>query len=430
MKKTTLLFLFFCLFSSIFAQNTYFPPITGNTWETTTPKSLGWCEDKIDSLYLFLEQKNTKAFLVLKDGRIVLEKYFGTFKQDSVWYWASAGKSLTGFMVGLAQQDGKLNINDKISKYLGVGWSGETAAQEDKITVLNQLTMTTGFDDGVANNNCTLPSCLLYKADANARWAYHNAPYTLLDKVIEKATGVTLNSYISTRLKVQTGIVGNFYPLNDANVFFSTPRSMARFGLLVLNKGKWNNTTIMSDQTFYKAMTNTSQNLNKSYGYLWWLNGKTSYMLPTLQTVFPGKLTPNAPDDMFSAMGKNGQLLHIVPSQNLVVIRMGNSDGSPVPTTFANEIWKNLNKVICKKTANEDLALSNNWSVFPNPTNDFLYFPDEKNYDVTLFDASGKVVFKQKNISNSLNISNLKNACYFGVAKNGGEMKRFKFVKF
>ena len=430
MKKPTLLFIFFCSFSSIFAQNTYFPPLFGNAWETTTPKSLGWCEDKIDSLYLFLEQKNTKAFLVLKDGRIVLEKYFGTFKQDSVWYWASAGKSLTGFMVGLAQQDGKLNINDKTSKYLGTAWTSETAAQEDKITILNQLTMTTGLDDGVANKGCTTPACLLYKADPNTRWAYHNAPYTLLDKVIEKATGQTLNSYISTRLKTQTGITGNFFPVADDNVFVSTPRSMARFGLLVLNKGKWNNTTIMSDQTYYKAMTNTSQNLNKSYGYLWWLNGKASYMLPTLQTVFPGKLTPNAPDDMFSAMGKNGQLIHIVPSQNLVVIRMGNADGSPVPITFANDIWKNLNKVICKKTANEDLALSNNWAVFPNPTNDFLYFPDEKNYDITLFDASGKVVFVEKNISNSLNISSLVNACYFGVAKNEGEVKKFKFVKF
>lgn len=407
----------------------YFPPLTGNTWETNTPKSLGWCEDKIDSLYLFLEQKNTKAFLVLKDGKIVLEKYFGTFKQDSIWYWASAGKSLTGFMVGLAQQEGKLNINDKSSKYLGAGWSGETAAQEDKITVLNQLTMTTGFDDGLSNNNCTLPSCLLYKADANARWAYHNAPYTLLDKVIEKATGVTLNSYISTRLKAQTGIAGNFYPLNDANVFFSTPRSMARFGLLALNKGKWNNTTIMSDQTFFQASTNTSQNLNKSYGYLWWLNGKTSYMLPSSQIVFSGKLTQNAPDDMFSALGKNGQIIHVVPSQNLVVIRMGNADGSPVPTTFANEIWKNLNKVICKKTANEDLVLNNSWAVFPNPTNDLLYFPDEKNYDITLFDASGKVVFSVKKTSNQLNINDLKNGYYFGEAKNEDGIKRFKFMK-
>ena len=57
----------------------YFPPIVGTTWQTTTPASLGWNESEIPSLYDYLQLKNTKAFIVLKDGKIVLEKYFGTF---------------------------------------------------------------------------------------------------------------------------------------------------------------------------------------------------------------------------------------------------------------------------------------------------------------------------------------------------------------
>ncbi|NBU04032.1 MAG: hypothetical protein EBT60_06995 [Bacteroidetes bacterium] len=75
------------------AQTTYFPPNTG-TWETITPQSLGWCDANIDSLYNYLNQKNTKAFIILKDGKIVLEKYFGNFTQDSIWYWASASPHL------------------------------------------------------------------------------------------------------------------------------------------------------------------------------------------------------------------------------------------------------------------------------------------------------------------------------------------------
>jgi sulfur carrier protein ThiS len=58
--------------------------------DTISPATLNWCADKIDTLYDFLEQKNTKGFVVLKDGKIVLEKYFGTFNEDSLWYWASA----------------------------------------------------------------------------------------------------------------------------------------------------------------------------------------------------------------------------------------------------------------------------------------------------------------------------------------------------
>ena len=94
-------------------------------------------------------------------------------------------------------------------------------------------------------------------------------------------------------------------------------------------------------------MSTTSQNLYLSYGYLTWLNGKSSFMAPGLQTVFPTSITPNAPSDMYAAMGKNGQLINIVPSQNLVVIRMGDvPDNSLVPFLFQDEIWEMLNQVI------------------------------------------------------------------------------------
>ena len=116
-------------------QSLYFPPINGNEWQTLSPASLGWCEERIDSLYNLLEENNTKAFIVLKDGKIILEKYFGTFQQDSVWYWASAGKSLTACLVGIAQQEGFLSIEDTTSTYLGEGWTACTPDQEEKITI-------------------------------------------------------------------------------------------------------------------------------------------------------------------------------------------------------------------------------------------------------------------------------------------------------
>ena len=151
------------------AQSLYFPPLTGDEWETVAPSSLGWCDERIDSLYDLLEENNTKAFIVLKDGKIVLEKYFGTFVQDSAWYWASAGKSLTACLVGIAQQEGFLSIEDTTSSYLGEGWTACTSDQEEKITIRHQLTMTTGLDDQVPENYCTLDTCLIYKADAGTR---------------------------------------------------------------------------------------------------------------------------------------------------------------------------------------------------------------------------------------------------------------------
>ncbi len=88
---------------------------------------------------------------------------------------------------------------------------------------------------------------------------------------------------------------------------------MARYGLLALNNGIWNTDTILHDQDYFTAMTTPSQSLNESYGYLWWLNGQPSFMLPGTQFVFPGMLSPNAPPDMFSGIGKNDQLVSVIP---------------------------------------------------------------------------------------------------------------------
>ncbi|MBI5728067.1 MAG: serine hydrolase [Ignavibacteriales bacterium] len=333
--------------SSTLSQSLYFPPVTGDTWETTSPGQLQWQLPYIDTLYNYLEDNNTKAFLVLIDGKIVLEKYFGTFTKDSAWYWASAGKTLTSFSIGLAQQEGKLSIHDTSAKYLGQGWTSLPPGKEQAITIRHQLTMTTGLNDANGDPDCTNPGCLMYKADAGTRWAYHNAPYTLLDSVIIKASGQSLNSFIYQRLHNKTGFNGLYLRVDYNNVFFSTPRNMARFGLLLLNKGKWADEVIMQDTAYFRQMTHPSQAINNSYGYLTWLNGQSSYMIPQTQIVFPGYLAPAAPADMFAALGKNGQFINVIPSLNMVWVRMGDApDNSLVPFLLNDRIWQKLNLVM------------------------------------------------------------------------------------
>ncbi len=326
----------------------YFPPTSGIDWQTTTPASLGWNTTELNNLYTYLQSKNTKAFIVLKNGKIVAEKYFGTFTVDSNWYWASAGKTITGILIGIAQQEGLLNINNKTSQYLGAGWTSMPLIKENLITVRHQLTMTTGMDHAVPDNDCTLPACLQYKADAGTRWFYHNAPYTLLDKVVENASGKSYNTYFQEKIRDKIGMNGFWFKNGYNNIYYSTPRSMARFGLLMLNKGIWNGTAVLNDSNYFNALVNTSQNLNSSYGYLTWLNGKASHMLPATSVVFNGMITPNAPADMYAALGKNDQKIYVVPSQKLVVIRMGNAAGNSLLalSSFDNELWGKLKNVI------------------------------------------------------------------------------------
>lgn len=402
---------FIILISAIFilqplnAQSLYFPPLTGSTWDTISPKTLGYCQTNIDRLYDFLEANNTRAFIILKNGKIVLEKYFGTHTQLTPWQWASAGKTITSFMVGMAQQEGFLSLDDTTSTYLGKGWTDCTPKQEEKITIKHQLSMNSGLDDKVLDHFCTIDTCLIYKADAGDRWAYHNGPYTLLDRVIEKATGQTLNNYTTQKLKTPIGMTGSFIPVGYNNVYFSTARSMARFGLLMLNKGKWGENQIMADSIYFKQMVSPSQSLNKSYGYLWWLNGKQSYMLPTSQTVFPGYLNPNAPAEMFVAMGKDGQFLNVIPGQQMVMVRMGEApDNLPVPFLLNDNIWKYVNELQCATTAVEKPI--NNESmvqIFPNPSSDIIVIKSEKSIEtVEILNIQGQklkaAVFSTKEV--------------------------------
>lgn len=419
---------------SLYAQTIYFPPLTGNTWDTIAPETLGYCQPKVDSLYDFLEQNNSKAFILLKDGKIVLEKYFGTHTATTPWQWASAGKTITSFMTGIAQQEGYLSITDTTSSYLGQGWTNCTPQQEEKITIWNQLTMTSGLDDGVPDHFCTLDTCLNYLADAGTRWAYHNGPYTLLDGVIENATGQTLNAYTAQKLKIPTGMTGSFFTVGYNNVFFSNARSMARFGSLILNKGNWNGNQIMTDTAYFNDMISTSQNLNKSYGYLWWLNGKSSYMLPTLQTVFNGTINPNAPADMIAAIGSGGQFLNVVPSQNLVWLRMGDEPSSVnVPFLLNDAIWEYVNELTCTTSDIEEQTMSRGIELFPNPTTDEFHIRSEipmLNYH--LYSLEGKLILSQhlahSNDAN-VNITELKSGSYFLAVKTTGGVFVRKLIK-
>ena len=95
-------------------------------------------------------------------------------------------------------------------------------------------------------------------------------------------------------------------------------------------------------------MATTSQEFNKAYGYLWWLNGKSSFMVPGSQEVANGWLIPNAPEDMYAGLGKNDQKIYVVPSQNLVIIRQGEATGESRlgPSGFDNQLWEKINAFI------------------------------------------------------------------------------------
>lgn len=332
------------ILNDIAADEIYFPELNSDVWETKSITELNWNENQLTSLLDFLEEKNTKSFIILHNGKIVVEEYFNTHTATSPWYWASAGKTLTSTLSGIAQDENLININNKVSDYLGKNWTSLSSEKENLITCKNLLSMNSGLDDSLGDD--VSASNLKYIDDADQRWAYHNV-YIKLQDVIANASNQTFTNYFNTKLKDKIGMNGIWRNIGDLNVYWSNTRSMARFGLLISAKGKWDSTQIVSEN-FIAEATNTSQNINRSYGYLWWLNGKDSYHLPQSQAKFNGSLIKNAPNDMYAALGKNDQKIYIVPSKNLVIIRMGEaaSTSNFALSTFDDDLWEKISALV------------------------------------------------------------------------------------
>lgn len=323
----------------------YFPPNSGTDWETTSIAELGWNQNAIQPLKDFLIEKNTRSFMILVNGRIVMEEYFNGHTSAAEWEWNSAGKTLVATTTGIAQQEGLLDINNKASGYLGTEWTNMPLEKENLITVRHLLTMTSGIDD---TRQWVIKPNLTYVADAGTRWAYGNVFQKLTD-IVAEASNKDFETYFNEKLKSKIGMDGYWNFGTIFTIYHSNTRSMARFGLLALNKGKWKDQRIINEQYFLESI-NTSQSINPSYGYLWWLNGKTKFMIPGGQTVFTGSLVPNAPADMYAAMGANDQRIYVIPGKKMVIIRMGNASDPSNPnfavSGFDNELWTKINAVI------------------------------------------------------------------------------------
>ncbi|MFM7310650.1 MAG: serine hydrolase [Flavobacteriales bacterium] len=406
----------------------YFPPSQG-LWQTKSIEELNWCQDRVDSLYQYLELNETKSFILLKDGKIVLEKYFNGQDTSDVWYWASAGKTLTGFLVGLAQEQGFLDIQSPVSSYIGAGWSACDSAAESHILVVDQLRMTSGLDDAVSDPYCTLPDCLNCIADPGTRWAYHNGPYTLLDSVMEVTTGLSLNQFFAQNIALSCGITGLFVDIDFNHVFFSTARNMAKFGLLLQASGEWNGNTIMNDQDFFQQMTSPSQSLNPSYGYLTWLNGQSELMLPTSQFVFPGPMLPHAPSDVFAAMGRDGQFINVSPSDGLVWIRMGEeSDQAPVPFLLNDSIWMRVQQLECPLEVSD--ISTGGVQPYPNPAAESLFIQTQPGEQIELRDLMGRLMASYTASGHGLemDVSTFAEGSYYAVVYRSSGTAAHRFI--
>jgi CubicO group peptidase (beta-lactamase class C family) len=135
-------------------------------------------------------------------------------------------------------------------------------------------------------------------------------------------------------------------PAGNALMFMglrSTCRDMARYGVLMLDHGRWGSKQVVSSAWVDAATGRSSTALNAAYGYLWWLNRKGVVASPLAAvsidaaanpTTTRGQMVTGAPDDMYWAIGLGNQIIQVDPGSKTVVVRLGTGEARPTPPTF------------------------------------------------------------------------------------------------
>ena len=319
------------------AATTAYP---GDEWATVDPAEAGFDPAKLDEIAALAEAAQSFCFLVVRHGELVKEWYWGEETPTTPHEVFSATKSYASTLVGLAQADGKLDIDDKASEYIPE-WV-DTPSED--VTVKDLISNDSGrhwtFEEDYpgligAADRTAYGIGLGQDEPPGTVWVYNNSAIQTLDAVLDATVDESPADYARERIFDPIGMAHSEMTLDgsgNTNMYFglqSTCQDMARFGHLFLNQGDWDGDEVVPADWVEAATGAPSQDLNASYGYLWWLNRKGPQPNPDAATdpnAGPGpdgQAVPGAPEDMFWAHGLGDQIIAVDPGSDTVVVRLG-----------------------------------------------------------------------------------------------------------
>jgi CubicO group peptidase (beta-lactamase class C family) len=276
------------------------------------------------------QPRYTKAFVVLHEGKLIAERYAPGYGPDTPIWSHSLSKSLTNALIGVLVRQGMLRVDQTVAG----------ADPQHKFTIDQLLRMTSGlpFDDNDdAINHLTrmmflerdmagYAAALPLEHAPGTTWAYSNAGYMLLSRFVRDAAGesaVDTERFVQRELFEPLGmrhatldVDASGTPIGASNSYASA-RDWARFGQLYLDDGVVNGQRILPEGW---VAYSKSQTLDTGYGAGFWTNLVDHGSVPVWDAPWG---MPTLPKDMFYARGALGQYIVIVPSERLVVVRMG-----------------------------------------------------------------------------------------------------------
>ena len=279
----------------------------------------------------------TKAIVVLHDGKIIAERYAQGYGPDTPIWGHSLSKSITSALIGVLVGQGKLRVDQTAPV---AAWASPDDPHH-AITVDQLLRMDSGLPFDETDGTVNPMSRMFFLENDMARyaatvplvhppgttWAYSNLGYVLLARIAVNAAGdsgaVDAERFARDQLFAPLGMRSAVFetdlagtPVGSSHVYASA-RDFARFGQLYLDDGVVNGRRILPEG--WVAYSH-SQTLKTGYGAGFWTNLVNEGSVPVWDAPWG---IPQAPKDMFYARGAMGQYVVIVPSEHLVVARLG-----------------------------------------------------------------------------------------------------------
>jgi CubicO group peptidase (beta-lactamase class C family) len=316
-------------------------------WRTAKPEEVGINSSKLVKAveYAANPQYKTDGLAIIKGGYIVAEAYFGEFQRDTKHISHSVAKSFTSALVGIAIDKGLISsVDEKLCRYFDQWDCDDKDDIRSKMTIRHALTLTTGLkwkEDWVNFNPATNDAMkMIYSKkfleymlnrepvhEPGEFFTYSTGDPMLLSGVISKVTGMNAFEFARKNLFQLLGISSVRWDSDSQgytatfSMLHLTVRDYAKFGYLYLNKGKWEDKQIVSEKWVAKStQTDPSVKMWKAYGYLWHVN-------LALRLNAEGS---NIPADSYMAEGILGQNIVIIPSKDLVIVKVANKQGEGI----------------------------------------------------------------------------------------------------
>ncbi|MNQ45956.1 Beta-lactamase [compost metagenome] len=301
----------------------------------------------------YLGQHHSTGFIVIEDGRVLIDETWPAPETDRVFAnfvhgrtsegalledVASQQKSFIAILFAIAIDKGLIDTDLPASTYLGQGWSKATPEQEARIRVIDLLTMSTGLDEAFG-----------YTAPAGTVFFYNTPVYAMTKRILTAATGQSLEAITQVWLTGPVGMKDTAWRQRPAalaavgndTALVTTPSDVARLGQMVLHGGlAEDGARVVSDVQLHAMFERSAT--NPAYGRLWWLNG-SDYTVRALAGRREGQLIPAGPADLVGAFGAFDRRLYVAPGRKLVVVRTG---AAADDKDFDQQLWLRLMKVL------------------------------------------------------------------------------------